>query len=281
MCAQSCSWVWLSVTPWTLTSTPHTLPPSSSVHGILQAGTLERVASSSSRGSSPPRDRPHIFWVSCIGRLLLLFFFFFFLPAAPSGKPAWFPNQKSNPCPGSGSTESQWLDHQGNSPGKVAYISFLKNLFCWNPGITRFVLSEVHALTKIWHLLVTRLPVSKVPGVCEQYSSFPVLGRLLEAAAVIHMHLPSASAIMRQRCSSCLAVIMLPWEVRSRSWCIRTAVPPSQLPLTPFSSRELLSGESTSFLFSDFRPARAPDVCRNEGGYHLTLLGCIDHLSSC
>ena len=39
-----------------------------SVHGILQAGTLEWVAVSSSRGSSPPRD-----WtcVSCIGRQII------------------------------------------------------------------------------------------------------------------------------------------------------------------------------------------------------------------
>ena len=31
-------------------------PPGSSVHEILQAGILERVAILSSRGSSPPRD---------------------------------------------------------------------------------------------------------------------------------------------------------------------------------------------------------------------------------
>ena len=36
-------------------------PPSSSVRGILQARVLERVAISSSRGSSPPRDGT---WVS-------------------------------------------------------------------------------------------------------------------------------------------------------------------------------------------------------------------------
>ena len=36
-------------------------PPDSSVHGILQARVLERVAISFSRGSSQPRDRT---WVS-------------------------------------------------------------------------------------------------------------------------------------------------------------------------------------------------------------------------
>ena len=43
-------------------------PSGYSVHGILQAGTLEWVAVSSSRGSSPPRD-----WtcVSCIGRQII------------------------------------------------------------------------------------------------------------------------------------------------------------------------------------------------------------------
>ena len=34
-------------------------PPGSSVHGILQAGILEWVAITSSRGSSPPRDQTH------------------------------------------------------------------------------------------------------------------------------------------------------------------------------------------------------------------------------
>ena len=42
-------------------------PPGSSVHGILQARILEWIAMPSSRGSSQPRDRPHVSWVSCIG----------------------------------------------------------------------------------------------------------------------------------------------------------------------------------------------------------------------
>ena len=39
--------------------------PGSSVHGISQARILERVAISSSRGSSWPRDETH-FYVACI-----------------------------------------------------------------------------------------------------------------------------------------------------------------------------------------------------------------------
>ena len=40
--------------------------PGSSVHGIFQARTLEWVVIFSSRGSSWPRDRNHISYVSCI-----------------------------------------------------------------------------------------------------------------------------------------------------------------------------------------------------------------------
>ena len=39
-------------------------PPGSSVHGISQAGILERVAILFSRGSSQPRDQTHIPCVS-------------------------------------------------------------------------------------------------------------------------------------------------------------------------------------------------------------------------
>ena len=41
-------------------------PPGSSVHGILQGRTLEWAATSSSRGSSPPRDRTHVSCGSCL-----------------------------------------------------------------------------------------------------------------------------------------------------------------------------------------------------------------------
>ena len=43
----------------------------SSVHGISQAGILEWVAISFSRGSSWPRDQTHASCVSCIGRQIL------------------------------------------------------------------------------------------------------------------------------------------------------------------------------------------------------------------
>ena len=59
------SCVHLFVTPW-----DHN-PPSSSVHGIFQAGVLEQVAISSSRGSSRPGDQTCISCISCIGRQIL------------------------------------------------------------------------------------------------------------------------------------------------------------------------------------------------------------------
>ena len=45
--------------------------PGSSVHGILQARILEWVAMPSSRGSTQPRDRTGISYVSCVGRQVL------------------------------------------------------------------------------------------------------------------------------------------------------------------------------------------------------------------
>ena len=46
-------------------------PSGSSVHGILQARILEWAAMPPSQGSSPPLDRTHVSYVSCIGRRAL------------------------------------------------------------------------------------------------------------------------------------------------------------------------------------------------------------------
>ena len=46
-------------------------PPGSSVHGILQARTLEWVAMPFSRESSWPRDRTYVSYFSCIGGWVL------------------------------------------------------------------------------------------------------------------------------------------------------------------------------------------------------------------
>ena len=46
-------------------------PLGSSVHGVLQARILEWVAISFSRGSSQPRDRTHVSYVSYISSWVL------------------------------------------------------------------------------------------------------------------------------------------------------------------------------------------------------------------
>ena len=46
-------------------------PPGSSVHRTLQERVLERVAISSSRGSSQPKDLTRVSCVSCIGKRIL------------------------------------------------------------------------------------------------------------------------------------------------------------------------------------------------------------------
>ena len=58
---------WLRSCP-TLCDRTHCSPPDPSVHEILQARTLEWVATPSSRGSSRPRDRTGVSFVSCIDR---------------------------------------------------------------------------------------------------------------------------------------------------------------------------------------------------------------------
>ena len=58
--------------------------PGASVHGILQARILNWVAISSSRGSSWPRDRTWISYVSCIGRWVLYHWYHL---GSPSGHP--------------------------------------------------------------------------------------------------------------------------------------------------------------------------------------------------
>ena len=64
-CAQLLQSFWLFVTLQTIA---HQVPLS---RGILQARIVLGVAISSSRGSSQPKDRTQIFYVSCTGRQIL------------------------------------------------------------------------------------------------------------------------------------------------------------------------------------------------------------------
>ena len=54
-----------------LSATPWTIPPGSSVYGILQARILDWVASPSSRGSSLPRDCTYLMSLALAGEFLI------------------------------------------------------------------------------------------------------------------------------------------------------------------------------------------------------------------
>ena len=77
-------------------------PPGSSVHGVLQARTLEWVATPSPRGSSAPGDRTWVSYVFCTGRRVLL-------PPAPPGKPGQG-GEGSNPSRGAALFQGQRAD---------------------------------------------------------------------------------------------------------------------------------------------------------------------------
>ena len=72
--------------------------PGSSVLGILQTTMLEWVAFSSSRGSSQPRDRTHIFYISYTGRWVLYHWCHGFNPCSGnrSRKPCGTAKKKKN-----------------------------------------------------------------------------------------------------------------------------------------------------------------------------------------
>ena len=75
----------------TLCNTMYSSPPSSSVHGILEARILEWVAMPSSKGSSQHRDQTHVSCSSCIaGR--------FFTAEPPWNPPLYFVVVQSLSC---------------------------------------------------------------------------------------------------------------------------------------------------------------------------------------
>ena len=81
-CCSVCH-VWLFCSPIDSSS------PGSSVHGILQASVLERVALPSFRGSSRPRNQTHIF---CTGRQIL-----YHWATREAQASRWVPNLKPSP----------------------------------------------------------------------------------------------------------------------------------------------------------------------------------------
>ena len=93
-------------------------PPGSSVHGILQARTLEWVAIPFSRGSSQPRDWTRISYISCTaGR---------FITTEPPGRP-----NSQHLCPPRKKREFIWeiLTRQQALPRTTMSIGESKVLF--------------------------------------------------------------------------------------------------------------------------------------------------------
>ena len=66
-----CVYVWVAQLCLTLCNPMDCSPPGSSVNQIFQARILEQVAISHSRGSSWPRDRSCVSYVSCSSRQIL------------------------------------------------------------------------------------------------------------------------------------------------------------------------------------------------------------------
>ena len=88
-------------------------PPTSSIHGILQARILQCVAMPSSKGSSQPRDQSY---VSCIGRWILYHYCHLgnpYLGAAAAAK-----SLQSCPTLQPHRRQPTRLPHSWDSPGK-------------------------------------------------------------------------------------------------------------------------------------------------------------------
>ena len=83
-------------------------PPGSYVLGIFQARILEWVAMLSSRGSSLPRDRTQVSFVSCIGSQ--------FFTGWATRETVW---RKSIPSRGNSQWKQQHAGRPGRRPGRV------------------------------------------------------------------------------------------------------------------------------------------------------------------
>ena len=115
-------------------------PRGSSVHGILQARILEWVFMPSSRGSSWPRDRTNISYVSCIvGTGCVLYHWASEEATAPVYFPGKFPGQK----------EPGWLQSRGLQRAGHDWVPEQKVNNCSQTFMKKrlYVLSETLLLT--------------------------------------------------------------------------------------------------------------------------------------
>ena len=132
--------------------------PGSSVHRILQARILERVATSCSRRSSQSRCQTHVSQVSCIGKWVLL-------TLVPPGKPPVISEHLS--------------------------ILFIKDFCISLIQKTLLIPTMIHCKSEIKEQKFLAVQSQPCPTLCDpmDYSrpSFPVLHNLLECAqAQVH-----------------------------------------------------------------------------------------------
>ena len=100
--------------------------PGTFVHGVLQARVLEWFTLPFSRGSSHPRDRTHISYISCIDRRVLYHWCHLGSPCSSKGLP--FPAWK--------------------------FSKLLLLRFCSSAHITRSPVSPICMCFALWYLLI-------------------------------------------------------------------------------------------------------------------------------
>ena len=127
-------------------------PPGSSLHGILQVRILEWVAMPSTRGSSPPRDRTGISFVSCIAGGFFTSWVTREAPSKWSVIPQTFHHCPLLPC---------FLLHIPHIPISYFYFPTSTVLFLYNllPGISHSISFVCWNLPEsITHYLLHGLP---------------------------------------------------------------------------------------------------------------------------
>ena len=131
-------------------------PPGSSIHGILQARTLEWIAMPSSRASSWPKDQSQVSPASCIGRWVCLFVCF--LPLVASGKTKKRKGQTAN----KGSRETE----QEEQTNKITFFCIANSESNKIPDVTQMVAEYTcwKGETKLLQSLLTNQIQRKLRG---------------------------------------------------------------------------------------------------------------------